>query len=154
SQGISVASPRSLGTSLGRDEELRSPRLASARSRGDTQDSEPECEISLIWALHSCCSAAPLSRILSASLSRAGRSGRARESRSSRACEPGSLCNAEEVAMDHMPFDATRDAGRRTRFWSFASAALAGALACVPSLSDAHITQLQVVRLESPTFGG
>jgi hypothetical protein len=57
--------------------------------------------------------------------------------------------------MDHMPFDATRDAGRWTRFWSFASAALAGcALACVPSLSDAHITQLQVVRLESPTFGG
>ena len=57
--------------------------------------------------------------------------------------------------MGHKIFDATSDARRPGESWSLTRAALVGgAFACVASPSGAHITQLQVVRLESPTFGG
>jgi hypothetical protein len=57
--------------------------------------------------------------------------------------------------MDHQLVGITSDAGQRIGFGSFARAALAiSALACAASVSEARITQLQVVRTESPTFGG
>src|SRR5215467_3712404 len=57
--------------------------------------------------------------------------------------------------MDHKMVDAIRDASGPAGFWSLGRAVLVGcALTCVASPSGAHITQLQVVRLESPTFGG
>ena len=56
--------------------------------------------------------------------------------------------------MDRM-LDVTMETKQRNGFWSAAGAALvAGAIGCTASTSEAHITQLQVVRLESPTFGG
>jgi len=56
--------------------------------------------------------------------------------------------------MDHASFGAQSRSGQRSSRLQLARAALvAGALACAAG-GEARITQLQVVRLESPTFGG
>src|SRR5260221_8871570 len=56
--------------------------------------------------------------------------------------------------MDHVFFGTTGEVGQRIGFWSFARAALAiGAIACVASVSEARITRLQIVSVQSPTFG-
>ena len=57
--------------------------------------------------------------------------------------------------MDNVFLDATGDAGQRTGLRSFARVVLMAAAAfCFTSIGEARITQLQVVRLETPTFGG
>jgi hypothetical protein len=57
--------------------------------------------------------------------------------------------------MDHVLSNAAGGARQRIGPWSFARAMLvASAFGCVSSVSEARITQLQVVRVESPTFDG
>jgi hypothetical protein len=57
--------------------------------------------------------------------------------------------------MDGMLFEVRKDARQRRGFRSSVRAGLVvGAIGCAAATCDAHITQLQVVRLESPTFGG
>ena len=56
--------------------------------------------------------------------------------------------------MDQVFFNTTGDAGQRIGFWSFARTALAiGAIACMASVSEARITRIQIVSVQSPTFG-
>ena len=57
--------------------------------------------------------------------------------------------------MDQKFIGGTTRAVRRSALWSQARAAVfVGVIGCIAGASDARVTQLQIVRLESPTFGG